>query len=261
MEIIILGTASNGGTPQVDCMRCRACKAAMTGTGHNKRTNSSILVKNGNNFTLIDATPDLRQQLIRERISTEKVSEIFITHAHGDHMMGLFETSVGHVMQIPVYSAKEILNKIFGEEKTFSYLSDQGWVIPRELALEKEKIIGELAVTPFEVPHTPLELGPTLGFKILQDEKTLIYIPDFAMFTKKILSFIDGADVLIIDGCFYQHVHPAHISISASLPILQQLRIGQVYYTSINHSEGLHDELEKLAQPFHIGYDGLKIRL
>lgn len=263
MEVVILGSASNGGIPQSNCLSCRACKAALEKGGYNRRTRSSIVIRNKENYTLVDAGPDLRQQLQRERIRMNQISKIFQTHTHFDHVAGLFETSVGRKLQIPVYSKRKILDLIFEEGKSFNYLSSENWVIEKELEIEKKMKIDDITVVAFEVPHTPAPLGPTLGYKFFQNGKILVYIPDIAEITDDMTNSINGSDVLILDGTFYETPGYGHIAIKPTIPALQKLDIGKVYFTHINHTEPLHEELEKSLEPYgySIAYDGMKIKI
>lgn len=257
MEAIILGTSA-GGVPQSDCMECRTCKYAIDHDGKDVRTRQAIIIKNGEGYTLIDADPDLRFQLIREKISLNKIKEVFLTHAHGDHMFGLYEFAVGNVESVPIISDKKILENIF--RKSFDFLVKYGWTVPTEL---KGKIkIRELTFIPFEVPHTPKDLGPTLGYKIIdKNKKTLTYVPDIAALTPEILEIIDNSDILIFDGVFYDRTMAFHISMKNSIPILQKLNIGKIIFTQMNHSELIHEELKKLVKPYHVAYDGMKIKI
>lgn len=266
MEIKFLGTGSKGGIPQSDCMMCRTCKAAIERGGHNRRSRSSIAIKNGEKYTLIDATPDLRYQLTRENIPMTLISEILLTHTHYDHIFGLFETSVGRKLEIPVYSTKNILDLIFGEGKTFNYLVQQEWVANLEIKTGEKTKINNFEFLAFEVAHTPVQiLGSTLGYKISENGKNLTYIPDIAELTANTIEYIDNSDVLILDGTFYETPKHNHIAIKPTILILEnkKLNIGKVYFTHINHTEPLHEELVDLVGlgRYDIAFDGMSIKL
>lgn len=259
MEVTILGSGATGGTPQSDCMQCRACKYAMKNGGKDFRTRQSIIIKNGEGYSLIDADPDLRFQLIREKIRTSEIKEVFLTHVHGDHIFGLFEFAVGYVMNVPVFSNKKILDNVFG--KSFDFLAQYNWMKPIEISDEIK--IRNLKFEPFEVPHTQKEIGPTLGFRITENEKVLTYVPDIAALTQKVLNMLNNSDVLIFDGVFFDRPNAIHISIKDSIPLLQKLKLGRVIFTQMNHSELLHEELEEKLKTYgyEVAYDGMKIKL
>jgi phosphoribosyl 1,2-cyclic phosphate phosphodiesterase len=259
MEFIILGTSA-GGIPQSDCMQCKACRSAIENKGKDVRTRQSIIINN-DGYTLIDADPDLRFQLIREKINLREIKEVFLTHIHGDHIFGLCEFAVGNVVAIPIFSDKIILDNVF--DKSFDFMVKYGWAKPTQLKGEIK--IRKLKFIPFEVPHTPKEFGPTLSYKIIENEKILTYVPDIATFTPEILKIIDNSNVIIIDGVFYDKSRVGHISIKDSIPFLQKLNLGQVIFTQMNHSEPTHEELEEKLKPyeykFKVAYDGMKIKM
>ena len=64
MIIKVLGSAAGGGFPQWNC-NCRNCAAVRAGTpGFRARTQSSLAVsRDGVNWVLLNASPDLRQQI------------------------------------------------------------------------------------------------------------------------------------------------------------------------------------------------------
>ncbi|MBC7110003.1 MAG: MBL fold metallo-hydrolase, partial [Archaeoglobi archaeon] len=67
MRITLLGTGDSVGTPKIGC-ECRTCKDALKG-GRSRRTRFSVMIQNEEKVILIDTSPDLRWQLIRNRIS------------------------------------------------------------------------------------------------------------------------------------------------------------------------------------------------
>jgi phosphoribosyl 1,2-cyclic phosphodiesterase len=266
MEILVLGSAANARIPQSDCMVCKTCKTALERGGLDKRTRSSLLIKNLDKYTLVDANPDLSEQLVRERIPTTQISEILLTHAHGDHIYGLFEMAVGRPLKMPVYSDKNILNIIFGERRVFEYLIQEDRVIPEELVIGERKKLGagKLKIVPFEVVHTPKEiLGPTLGYKFFEANKTFTYVPDISEFDKSAKKYIDNSNVLMIGTPMLEGRMYGHIGLKEMIPILQKMKIGKVYITHLFHVEPTHKELQNTVDPYGytIAYDDMKIKI
>ncbi len=64
MLIKVLGSAAGGGFPQINC-NCRNCADARQGKpGLTPRTQSSVAVsRDGQAWVLLNASPDLRQQI------------------------------------------------------------------------------------------------------------------------------------------------------------------------------------------------------
>lgn len=86
MQVTLLGTGDTTGTPTPGCA-CDTCEAAVARGV--ERTRFSVHVTNDQTgeALLIDASPDLRQQFLRERVSLPDAA--IITHIHFDHLDGL----------------------------------------------------------------------------------------------------------------------------------------------------------------------------
>ena len=109
MKITVLGCGGSGGVPLIgnDWGLCNPANPK------NRRLRASILVEEGGDSLLIDAGPDLRQQLLNENV--QKLSAVLFTHAHGDHTHGIDDLrSVNWLMKTPV--------NIYGDTNTMQEL-------------------------------------------------------------------------------------------------------------------------------------------
>ncbi len=88
MKVIILGSGGSSGVPQIGC----ACFTCTSNDAKNKRTRASILIQTNDANILIDTSPDLRQQLLRQGV--ERIDAIIYTHDHSDHTAGLDDMKV-----------------------------------------------------------------------------------------------------------------------------------------------------------------------
>ena len=74
---------------------------------------TSVLVsKNGYNI-IIDATPELRLQCIKNHVT--RLDAVLITHPHADHIFGLDDLRRFNMVQrmdIPIYGTSETLDTI-----------------------------------------------------------------------------------------------------------------------------------------------------
>ena len=107
IELTILGAGSSAGTPVVGC----ACMTCLSSNPKNKRTRCSSLIKfRSGEYILIDTSPDLRFQSLRESIP--KIDAVLYTHTHADHLHGIDDLRAFcqlHKMQIPIYGKKKRL--------------------------------------------------------------------------------------------------------------------------------------------------------
>ncbi len=198
MEVTLLGTGDTTGTPTVGC-DCETCTEAQNrGVErtrfsvhiHNERTGESLLV---------DASPDFRQQFLREDLSAPDAA--ILTHIHFDHLHGL-----GNVFRLtrsfPVHAANETDPKT-GEsvaetvQRQYDYLAALD--VSEELPLETFKTAGfECRLVP--VDHPPLVCyglvveDPETGAKLSISGDTTYDIPDVSR------DALRNPDLLIADG-------------------------------------------------------------
>src|SRR6266508_2826099 len=83
MIVTFLGTGTSTGVPVVGC-GCRVCRSA---DPKNQRLRQSVKIEAAGKHFLIDTTPDLRLQLLRDPIP--RLDFLLFTHSHSDHLMGL----------------------------------------------------------------------------------------------------------------------------------------------------------------------------
>ena len=82
-ELILLGTGTSVGVPVIGC-RCPVCTSS---NPRNHRTRTGVFVPAPEGNFLIDTPPELRLQLLREKV--ELVHAAIFTHSHADHIFGL----------------------------------------------------------------------------------------------------------------------------------------------------------------------------
>ncbi|MGC3970430.1 MAG: MBL fold metallo-hydrolase, partial [Pirellulales bacterium] len=78
-RLIFLGTGTSVGVPTIGC----GCDVCQSPNPKNQRTRCSLVLGLPEGTLLIDSTPDVRFQLVRERIGL--VHAVLYTHEHADH--------------------------------------------------------------------------------------------------------------------------------------------------------------------------------
>ena len=83
IKFIILGSGSSMGVPRADGYsgKCNLNNIK------NYRSRCSALIQFNNENILIDTSPDLRQQLLNNKIKS--ISKVFYTHQHADQSHGI----------------------------------------------------------------------------------------------------------------------------------------------------------------------------
>src|SRR5437868_9430601 len=110
-----LGTGTSVGVPMVGC-DCAVCR---TSDPRNQRYRCSVLITTPQGNILVDTPPELRLQLLREKVRL--VHAVLFTHYHADHLFGLddvrpFPRHLGGAM--PLYCTADVEHKI---RQTFAY--------------------------------------------------------------------------------------------------------------------------------------------
>jgi pyrroloquinoline quinone biosynthesis protein B len=230
MHIKVLGSAAGGGFPQWNC-NCRNCAAVRAGTpGFRARTQSSLAVsRDGVNWALLNASPDLRQQIndnrelqpdLKAGLRHSPIKAAVLTNGDVDHIVGLI--NLREAQPFSIYASKRILD-ILAANSVFQVLADP--LVPRnEIALDKPfKLEGGgvdlgLTVEAFAVPgKVALYLedkasadyggreGDTIGLKISDPvaKKSFFYIPGCAAVDEKLAARLKGAPVVFFDGTLF----------------------------------------------------------
>jgi len=115
-EIILLGCGSSLGVPRIDGYWGKAKKK----NKKNYRTRCSLFIKYGDMNILIDTSPDIKNQLLNNKI--KKIDFVVYTHDHADQTHGINELRPFFWInnkKIPIYADKRTSNYLL---KSFKYL-------------------------------------------------------------------------------------------------------------------------------------------
>ncbi len=257
----VLGTAQDGGIPQIGCF-CPNCLQARKDQRFARLISSlGILDLKNRTAFIIDTTPDLRLQydLIHERLGRQKTGRknvpdgILLTHAHIGHYTGLMFYGYESLstQNLPVYCSKRMgdflsSNGPWGQLVSLKNISLQYFEYER-----KENLSENISVIPFRVPHRD-EYSDTLGLKIFGPKKSLLYIPDIQSWdgwNRSIKEEVEQTDHAILDGTFFSPeelpgrdlTKIGHPFITTSLEVLKDTtrvrsKRKKVFFTHLNHS-------------------------
>ena len=251
MKFVILGCGSSMGVPRSDGYfgKCDPKNKK------NHRTRCSAVIKTKTETTLIDTSPDLRQQLLKNKI--KNIDKVFYTHLHADQTHGINDLRPFFLIkkkQIPIFTDVKTGKYL---NSTFKYCFKSSYGYPSILKLnilQKKKLFKsnneKLLIETFPVKHGNID---SICYLI---NKRLAYASDISLFYKKDYKRLMKLDFLIID-CLWYKKHSAHFNLSQVLELVSFLKPKKTILTNM-HSDLDYDQLKKkLPKNVIPGFDGL----
>jgi phosphoribosyl 1,2-cyclic phosphate phosphodiesterase len=253
MRVTFLGTGTSQGVPVIACQ----CKVCQQGKEKDHRLRSSVMLETSSETLVIDAGPDFRQQMLREKVTS--LDAILITHRHKDHIAGLDDVrSFNWFTRSPmdVYASARDQERI-REEFSYAFSESAYPGVPKFNLItisNEEFFIGSLKIKPLEILHLKMEIR---GFKI----GNFAYLTDTNYLPAPVMSELLDCDVIVLSALRKQK-HVSHYSLDEAIAVLEFLRPKRAYLTHFSHLMGFHDEIEKELPDFiRVAYDGLHIEI
>ncbi|ADY81713.1 pyrroloquinoline quinone biosynthesis protein PqqB [Acinetobacter pittii PHEA-2] len=224
MYIYVLGSAAGGGFPQWNC-NCPNCHGVRTGTIQAKaRTQSSIAVsENGTDWVLLNASPDIRQQLFEfkaaqpaRKLRDTGITSVILMDSQLDHTTGLLTLREGCPMK--VWCTEMVLQDLTSGFPVFNMLKHwNGGLQYNEINPKQAfKIDGfenleflPLIIKSAAPPYSPHRHDPHDGDNIaliIKDHKTqkqLFYAPGLGKIDDQIMQIMQSSDCVMIDGTLW----------------------------------------------------------
>ena len=264
VRLVALGTVQDGGLPHAACTCERCARARREPTFRRRVASLAIHLPASDRVYLIDATPDLPEQLeavatLRGRAPAGRVDRaplagVLLTHAHIGHYLGLAHLGfeVVHTKDLPVWASPRMA-AFLRDNGPWSQLVKLGNVALREVIPGGGAVeLGDgVSVAAFAVPHRD-EYSDTLAYVIRGPRTAVLYIPDtdsWRAWPKPLPEVIamEKIDVALLDGTFYSLdelpgrsvTAIGHPLITETMDLLESLvKAGRlrVAFTHLNHS-------------------------
>ena len=251
IKFIILGCGSSLGVPRADGSwgNCDPKEKK------NYRTRCSAFIKSNIMNILIDTSPDLRHQLIKNKINN--IDYVIYSHKHGDQVHGINDLrvfSLKNKKKIPVYadyqtgkyiknnfsycfkntpSYKAIL-KLFNLKKRFSFKKNGNFITIKSIAVQH----GEIKSQSFII------------------NKSCAYISDANKIYNKDLKYFKNLNYLVID-CLRFNKHPSHFNLNEVIELTKLLKPKKTVLTNLHSDLDYKYMLKVLPKNIIPGYDGM----
>lgn len=278
MHIVVLGTAAGGGIPQWNC-NCPVCRLAWTRADLRGTQTSLAISADGEHWFLVNAPPDIRQQIIDtpqlhprpDRLRHSPIAGVILTNGEVDAIAGLLSlregspfTIWGHDRVLQTLQENNIFNVLDGD------LVPRHGIVPGEpfrpvlpdgqpsgLEIEAFEVTGKPAWYLEDVPGADDEAGSTLGLHVrTAGDDGFFVITACAAVTDDLAARIRGARLVLFDGTLWRDDEiveaglgrktgrgMGHISMSGkhgAIEGLAGLGIGRRMFIHINNSNPVH---------------------
>lgn len=264
MRFTILGCGSSGGVPRLSDHPGGHWGACDATNPKNRRRRCSLLVERitdaGTTKVLIDASPDLRNQLLDASIGS--LDGVVFTHQHADHVHGIDDLRMvvyNMRRRLPVWadgSTQNALISRFG----YAFVQPEGSSYPAILDLN---ILdgpirvpgpgGDIELTPFRVKHGRID---SLGFRI----GDLAYLPDVSEMYAESWPAVAGLKVWILDA-LRREPHPTHAHLAQSLEWITQAAPERAVLTNMHIDLDYQSVCDETPDHITAAFDGMVIEL
>jgi len=243
MKITILGCGSSLGVPALK-YGWGACDPS---NPKNRRTRSSIIIEEAGTVLLVDASPDLREQLLR--FGNKDIDAILFTHAHFDHTNGINELRPFYLnmnKSLDIFATADTLAKLY---QNFSYLFEHNsheiydsYLRANEISFGKFSIKNISGIC-FEQDHG---FSQSLGFRV----GNFAYCTDVTGFSD--FSVLENLDIWVVDCLNSDEKRPTHANLELVLDWVEKLHPKKTYLTHMDTSmdyDGLIKLLPSCVEP------------
>ena len=250
-KLTFLGTGTSQGVPVISC----GCWVCTSPDARDKRLRTAALIEQDGVILVIDAGPDLRQQMLREDV--RHIDGILLTQGHKDHVGGLDDVRAFNYTSkaaVDIYAEERVQQVI---RKDFDYaFSEHKYPGVPEINLhtitEEPFQVKGVEVIPIRGLHYKL---PVLGFRIGE----IAYLTDFNHISPQEIEKIKGIDTLVINA-LRKESHISHFTLDEALHISYLVGPKHTYLTHVSHQMGGYvQEDPRLPENCHFAYDGLVI--
>ena len=255
VKFTILGCGYSFGVPRIDGSfgKCNP------NNKKNYRTRCSALISTSRMNILIDTSPDIKLQLIKNKIKS--INKIFYTHPHADQTHGINEMRFFYLKnksKIPVYADKNTKKYLIS---AFKYCFKKTSNYPPTLkmnSLKKYHRIGlgknKITLKCIKVKHGKID---SISYII---NNKCAYASDVSKIYFRDLDEFKNLKYLVIDCLRYKY-HPSHYNLRDILKLVKLINPRKTILTNLNNEIDYLKIKNKLPKNIIPAYDGLSFNL
>ncbi len=255
IKFTILGCGSSLGIPRIDGYY-GSCDPK---NKKNIRSRCSALISSKNLNILIDTSPDLKSQLLKNKV--KNIDTVFYTHSHADQTHGINELrvfSLKNRKKIPIYA--DVITKK-NLKNTFGYCFKDYRNYPSILdakTLKKKHLLKDLK-TKIIIKSLKVHHGSIKSICYIINGKCA-YAPDVNMIDKKDLKYLKNLKYLIVDCLRYKY-HPTHFNLEDVLKLIPKIKPKKTILTNLSNEIDYNEIKKLLPKNVTPAHDGLTLSI
>ena len=255
IKFTILGCGSSIGIPRIDGFfgKCNPRNKK------NYRTRSSALISIKDFNILIDSSPDVKHQLLKNKITN--IKKVFYTHMHADQTHGINELRAFYLKnkeKIDIYADKATSKYL---KKNFKYCFNDSYGYPSILNLNKlkKKHIYKFKEKKITIESIVVDHGKIKSILYVINN-TCAYSSDVSKITRKNISRLKNIKYFVID-CLRYNPHPSHFHLEEVLNLIKIIKPKKTILTNMNNEIDYSEIQKKLPKNVFPAYDGMSFLL
>ena len=209
VQAYLLGTAQDAGIPQAGCA-CENCRRAHADASVRRLVACLGLADlAARKFWLVDATPDIREQLhaMQAFVPNCEFAGIILTHAHIGHYTGLIQLGpeVMNAREFPLFVTRSMA-EFLRQNLPWRSLIENEHIFINLLEFDTPfQLSRALSIIALQVPHRD-EYSDTIALLTAGEHHKLFFCPDiddWDAWDKDIRSFVSEIDIALLDSTFF----------------------------------------------------------
>ena len=256
IKFTILGSGSSVGVPRIDGYFGNCDPNDI----RNYRTRCSAVISVNNKNILIDTSPDLRTQFLKNKL--RNVERVFYTHMHADQTHGINDLRVFYLKnkkKIPVY-ADTLTSKYLNKSFNYCFKKNYDGYPPSLKLITLKKIHNfqyhnkKISIRPIKIKH-----GSINCMSYIINNKCA-YASDISHIYDSEIKYFYNLEYLVVD-CFRIKSHPSHFNLNDVLKLTKIIKPKKTFITNLNNEMDYKKLIKILPKNIKPAYDGLSFEI